>query len=298
MEWRGIRGTILENVPMKRYTSMRVGGPARYMIYPQDEKDLLAVLKKLKEKGVTYRFFGNGTNIIVNDTGLKEALIRITKIHYVRHEKARNGAYVEVCGGASLKGLVKDCSKRGLSGFEKLYWIPGTVGGAIKMNAGSFGSSISDTIEKMRLIDENGYVKSVEKETMAFRYRTSALKSSECVLSAGFFLKNRDTKEIMADMEYVYAERKKRHPMEFPSSGSIFKSVDGEPAWKFIEKAGLKGLRIGDACVSEKHTNFIVNLGSAKAGDIKKLIDKIKKEVFEKMGVSLKEEVELWGFNE
>jgi UDP-N-acetylmuramate dehydrogenase len=297
MEWKGIRGAVLKDVPMRRYTSMKVGGPVKYLVYPLNEGDLINVLRLLKERGIKYRFVGNGTNIIVNDKGINEALIRITRIKYMRHKKTKNGTLAETSGGTSLKGFIKDIAHRGLSGLEKLFWIPGTIGGALKMNAGSFGSSITDVLENIRIVDADGKITSIAKKDMAFGYRASPIKVSECVLGAQFHLKDRDKREIYEDMEYVYAERKKRHPMEFPSSGSIFKGVEGKPAWKFIEKTGLKGFRYGDACVSEKHANFIVNLGSATAKDIKMLIDKIKKEVYEKEGVLLKEEVELWGFN-
>lgn len=293
----GIQGTVLKNVPMKRYTSMKVGGPVQYLVYPLDEGDLLHVLKVLKEDGIKYRFVGNGTNIIVNDKGLNEAVIRITKIRHMKYRKTKDGSSVEVSGGTSLKRFIKDHAQRGFSGLERLFWIPGTIGGAIKMNAGSFGSSITDVLENIRVLDARGDITTFAKKDMSFGHRTSPIKASECVLSAQFYLKERDKKEITEEMKYVYGERKRRHPMELPSSGSIFKGVNGEPSWKFIEKAGLKGFRIGDACISEKHANFIVNLGAATAKDIKMLIEKIKKEVFEKEGVSLKEEVELWGFN-
>ena len=181
--------------------------------------------------------------------------------------------------------------------MEKLYWIPGTVGGGIKMNAGSFGQSISDTLEEINIIDKNGSLTRIGKDQFRFGYRVSPVNPTDCVVSARFVLKNRNKKEILQDMDYVYNERKKRHPMEYPSAGSIFKSVNNEPAWKFIEQAGLKGYSIGGACVSEKHANFIINLGWAKAQDIQDLIEKVKKEVYEKLGVALAEEVELWGFN-
>jgi UDP-N-acetylmuramate dehydrogenase len=298
MEWRGIRGTILNDVPMKRYTSMKVGGPVKYLAYPEDEADLMVLLSMLWEKGVTHRFLGNGTNIIVHDRGLNEAIIRITRIRGARYKKVKNGAQAEVSGGMSLKWFIKENGQRGLSGLEKLFWIPGTIGGAVKMNAGSFGSSIGDTLETIRIVDGKGEVTSRGRQDMAFDYRTSPVQSTQCVLSATFSLTDRDKGEIKKDMDYVYEERKKRHPMELPSSGSVFKAVEGEPAWHFIEKAGLRGMRVGDACVSEKHSNFIVNLGYAKAQDIKELIEKIKKEVFEKLGIPLQEEVELWGFEQ
>ena len=297
MEWKGIRGTILENVPMKRYTSMRVGGPVRYLLYPLDEGDLRNVLKYLTHRNIPYRFLGNGTNVIVNDSGLDEALIRITRMKSKGYKKTKNGATADVSGGVSLKQFIKDNARHGLSGLENLYWIPGTVGGALKRNAGSFGTSVSDPLLTIRVLNAHGQIVTMTRQEASFGYRASPVKPGECVVNASFSLKSRNKKEIAKDMEYVYGERKKRHPMEFPSAGSVFKGVKGEPAWKFIEKAGFKGLKVGGACVSEKHANFIVNLGSATANDIRKLIDTIKRGVFEKTGVSLEEEVELWGFN-
>jgi UDP-N-acetylmuramate dehydrogenase len=297
VEWKGIKGTVLKDVLMQRYTSMKVGGPVSYLVYPRDEEDLLRVLGIAKEAGVRFRFVGNGTNIIVHDKGLKEAVIRTTRMKRVSYSKVDDGALAEVSGGTSLKGFIVNNVRRGLSGLEKLYWIPGTVGGGIKMNAGSFRSWISDTLESVRSVDKEGKITAFQKDEMGFGYRTSRVESSECVLTARFRLRNRNKDDIQKDMDYVFEERKKRHPMDFPSAGSVFKGVDGEPAWKFIEKAGLKGTSIGGAMVSDKHANFIINTGGARAEDVKLLIERIKKEVFEKMGVTLEEEVELWGFH-
>jgi UDP-N-acetylmuramate dehydrogenase len=297
VEWKGIRGTVLKDVLMQRYTSMKVGGPVSYLVYPRDEEDLLRVLGIAKEAGIKYRFVGNGTNIIVHDKGLKEAVIRTTRMKRMSYSKVDDDALAEVSGGTSLKGFIVDNVRHGLSGLEKLYWIPGTVGGGIKMNAGSFGSWISDTLENVRLVNKEGKITAFQKDEMGFGYRTSRVESSECVLTARFRFRNRNKDDIQKDMDYVFDERKKRHPMDFPSAGSVFKGVDGEPAWKFIEKAGLKGLSIGGAMVSDKHANFIINTGRARAEDVKLLIERIKKEVFEKMGVTLEEEVELWGFH-
>jgi len=297
VEWAGIRGSILKDVSMKRYTSMRVGGPVSYLIYPCDEEDLVTILQVAWEEGVKYRFLGNGTNIIVHDRGLREVVIRTTRMQRMSYKKKNNGAIAQVSGGASLKGFIVNSARHGLSGLERLYWIPGTIGGGIKMNAGSFGSRISDLLESVRIVDKKGKIVSYLKSEMRFGYRESRIGPSECVLAAWFCLQNRDKNEIWKDMEYVYGERKKRHPMDFPSAGSVFKSVEGKPAWKFIEKAGLKGTSVGGAMVSDKHANFIVNAGGATAQDVKFLIDKIKKEVFEQSGITLEEEVEFWGFN-
>ena len=287
----------MKDVPMKRYTSMRVGGPARLLLYPADRADLQAMVARLNDSGIPYRFLGNGTNIIVSDDGIREALIRITKMSRLHFTKTRDGAIAEVGGGFSLKRFIGECARRGLGGLEKLYWIPGSVGGAIRMNAGSFGQSISETLTGIVVLNNRGEI--IDKETGPgdFGYRASIVKRSECVISGRFLLKNTDKDELKRDMDYVYQERKLRHPMEYPSAGSVFKGVGGQSAWWFVEKAGLRGYRIGDACVSDKHTNFIVNMGHAKARDIAALIKKIQAEVLAKLGVVLEEEVELWGFN-
>ncbi|MCX7965695.1 MAG: UDP-N-acetylmuramate dehydrogenase [Syntrophorhabdaceae bacterium] len=298
MDWTGIRGEVFHNVSMRRYTSMKVGGHARFMVYPADEEDLAHIVRRLETHGISYRFLGNGTNVIVNDGLIDEAIIRITKINMLRKKKVNDTWAVKVSGGITLNRLIKYCAEMGLSGLERLYWIPGTVGGGIKMNCGSFSSTISDCLEYVEILRNNHGLLRIEKKDLSFGYRQSSIGRTECVLFAQFALQRKDREEILKEMEYVSMERKKRHPMEYPSSGSIFKSVGNEPAWKFIEKAGLKGLRIGGACISEKHGNFIVNLGDAKAKDIKALIEKVKKEVFELFGVNLVEEVELWGFEE
>lgn len=297
MEWKGLRGTVLRDISMKRYTSMKVGGRAAYLVYPADEDDLRRTLRSFQTEGMKYRVFGNGTNVIVDDRGINEALVRITRMKHTRYVKTGCGVSAQVSGGMSLRAFIRDCAEKGLSGLEKLYGIPGTVGGGIKMNAGSFGRHISDTLEECTVSDARGSLMTIAKNDMHFGYRTSCLKTTECVVSARFALTIKDRQEIQDDMNYVYGERKKRHPMDYPSAGSIFKSVAGVPAWKYIEEAGLKGFSIGGAAISDKHANFIINLGFASARDIYDLACRVKKEVFEKLGVVLTEEVEFWGFN-
>ncbi len=282
---------------MRRYTSMRVGGPAKWLLYPADRTDILAMVRHLNDSGIPYRFLGNGTNIIVSDEGVKAALIRITKMTRLAFEKTRDGAIAEVGGGYPLARFIRECAKRGLGGLERLYWIPGSVGGAIKMNAGSFDQSISDTVIGMDVLTARGEIIEKAVKFEDFGYRVSPVGRQECVIAGRFRLRTADAEDLEQQMEYVYRERKERHPMEYPSAGSVFKAAKGRSAWWFVEKAGLRGYRIGDACVSEKHTNFIVNMGRARAADIAALIGKIKEEVFSKLGVTLEEEVELWGFN-
>ena len=297
MEWKGIRGRVLEYVPMKRYTSMRVGGSVHWLIYPADTADAVAVINALRQKALPFRFLGKGTNVIVRDEGLDEVLVRMTDVRQVRFSKTGDGAFVEAGAGVPLKSLIKETAARGLSGIEKLFGIPGTVGGAVRMNAGSFGVSLSDPLWSVTFVDKRGKPGSRDRKGLDFGYRRSPFERADCILGAIFRLKNRQSDEIRRDMDRVWDERCRRHPMELPSAGSVFKNRNGNPAWKYIEEAGLKGLRIGGAAVSEKHANFIVNHGGATARDVYMLIQKIKQEVREKTGVMLEEEVELWGFD-
>ena len=156
MEWKGIRGQVLNNVLMKRYTSMKVGGPARYMVYPADQADLSKMVGITQQKGIPCRLLGNGTNVIVGDKGLDEAIIRLTRTRHMHFEKLLQELLSNVSGGTSLTRLIRECSARGLSGMSKLYGIPGTVAGAIKMNAGSFGVWISDHVRSVTYMERDG----------------------------------------------------------------------------------------------------------------------------------------------
>jgi UDP-N-acetylmuramate dehydrogenase len=297
MGQQGIRGRVVRNALMKRYTSMKVGGAVPYLFYPEDEEDVITGMRWLRDRGVSYRFLGNGTNVIVSDAGMDVGLMRVTRMRHLRFTRTEGGALVKASAGLPLKTLIKECAARGLSGMEMLFGIPGTVGGAIKMNAGSFAVSVSDSLQSVRLADRNGAIRSLGKREMEFGYRSSSVGRGQCVLEAAFRLTDADPGRIKADMEFVWRQRREKHPMEMASAGSIFKNRNGAPSWKYIDKAGLRGFRIGNACVSEKHANFIVNMGNATASDVKRLIDTVKQGVRDATGVVLEEEVELWGFD-
>lgn len=282
---------------MKRYTSMRVGGHVAYLLYPEDEEDVTTAMKWLRDQDVSFRFLGNGTNVVVADQGMPIGVIRITRIKHLRFIGTTGGALVEAAAGLPLKTLIRECCERGLSGLEKLYGIPGTVGGAIKMNAGSFAVSVSDRLKSVRLANRNGTICDLEKKEMEFGYRSSFVGAGQCVLAATFEMTDADPVHILADMDHVWRERLEKHPMDLPSAGSVFKNRNGISAWKHIDQANLRGLKVGGACVCEKHPNFIVNTGNATATDVKELIEAVKKGVREATGVALEEEVEMWGFN-
>jgi UDP-N-acetylmuramate dehydrogenase len=298
MELQGIRGRVLRNVSMKRYTSMRVGGAVPYLFYPEDEADLRLAVAWLNEAGQPYRFLGNGTNVIVADRGFPGGLIRVSRIKHLRFGMTETGALVTAGGGLPLKSLIRSCAARGLTGLEKLFGIPGTVGGALKMNAGSFGVAISDCLSSLRCMDERGEVQRRQKGEMRFGYRSSSILDRECVIEATFELKHAKAEQVQAEMDHVWRERLKKHPMERPSAGSVFKHVNGGPCWSYIDRAGLRGATVGAACVSDKHPNFIVNMGGATAADVLRLIETVKQRVAEATGVALEEEVELWGFDD
>lgn len=297
MEQGAIKGQIVRDVSMKRYTSMKVGGHVPYLLYPESNEEVAKAIKWLRDRDMTFRILGNGTNVIVADEGMAIGVIRITRMRHLRFIEAGKGTLVEASGGLPLGTLISECCKRGLSGLEKLYGIPGTVGGAIKMNAGSFASSVSDCLRSVKLANRNGDIYDFEKKDMEFGYRTSSVNAGQCVLSAVFEMKGEDPAHIKAEMDRVWRERLEKHPIDMPSAGSVFKNRNGSAAWRYIDQAGLRGLRIGGACVSEKHSNFIVNMGNATASDVKALIDAVKKGVREATGVALEEEVEMWGFD-
>ena len=298
MEPQGITGRVLRNVSMKRYTPMKVGGTVPYLFYPEDEAGLRAAIAWLAEAGLPFRFLGNGTNVIVADRGFAAGLIRVSRMRHLRFSMTETGALVTAGAGLPLKSVIRSCAARGLTGLEKLFGIPGSVGGALKMNAGSFGAAISDCLISLRYMDERGEVQKRRKDEMRFGYRSSPIRDRHCVIEATFELTHAEPSRIQADMDYVWHERLRKHPMERPSAGSVFKNGNGGPCWSYIDRAGLRGATVGAACVSDKHPNFIVNMGGASAADVKRLIETVKKRVAEATGVTLEEEVELWGFDD
>jgi len=297
MEPRGIRGRVVTGAPMKRYTSMRVGGPAPYLFYPEDAAGVAEAIGWLARKKLPFRFLGKGTNVIVADRGIDMGIIRTTGMGHLRFRTTVGGALCDAGAGLPLKRLIAAAAARGLSGLEKLYGIPGTVGGAIKMNAGSFGAAVSDCLVSVVCVDEKGKVRTMQAGEITFGYRRSSIRETECIVGATFRLASGDRAAIEAEMDDLWRQRLEKHPMDLPSAGSVFKNKSGAPAWTYIDRAGLRGFTAGRACVSAKHPNFIVNLGGATASDVLRLIETVKKGVRETTGIELEEEVELWGFD-
>jgi UDP-N-acetylmuramate dehydrogenase len=286
-------GKILLSEPLKKYTSLRIGGPADYFFEPMDKEDGVNIISYLQKQDVSFVAIGRGSNLLVSDNGFRGAVVNM--------EGALKSIYIEGSNviaeaGASLTRFVDFCIQRNYKGVEMLAGIPGTIGGAVIMNAGAYGGEISNYMIDAEII-RDGTIVVLKKEEIAFSYRYASLQTDDVVLSASFRLPNGNREELMKIRNDFILQRNRKHPVELPNCGSVFKNPPGSPAAKFIEDAGLKGVIIGNAQISEKHANFIVNLGEASASDVIDLIARARKAVCEKFGVTLEPEVKLLGFS-
>ena len=278
---------IRENEPLSIHSTMRVGGNARLAAFPRDAEELRSLVSLAKAHGIRHIIVGNASNILFDDKGFDGLVIFTTAMRSVEW----NGDTVTAACGASLTGLSAAATKKGLSGLEFAFGIPGTIGGAVYMNAGAYGSEISAVLtESTYLGSEEFLTRSAEEHR--FGYRTSIYRSTnDIILSATFRLTPDDPAEIAARAEQNMTSRRSKQPLEYPNAGSVFKRPEGAFPGALIEKAGLKGLRIGGAEISEKHANFIVNRGGATASDVLKLVDTARREVYQKFGISLETEI-------
>lgn len=276
---------ILENEPMSKHTSFEIGGPAEIMVVPDSADSLSKIMPLLKDVPVTV--IGNGSNLLVNDNGIKGVVIKLFgTMNYIRTE----GETIIAGAGALLSKIGSVAKKENLAGFEFASGIPGTIGGAVFMNAGAYGGEMKDVVVSSKYIDTDGNIGEITEHN--FGYRTSVYKENEkFVTEVKIKLKKGNPDEISAKMLDFAKRRSDKQPLEFPSAGSVFKRPEGYFAGQLIEQAGLKGYTIGGACVSEKHSGFIINKGGATCKDVLDLIDHIKKEVFNMSGVMLEQEV-------
>jgi UDP-N-acetylmuramate dehydrogenase len=285
------RGYIAINEPMSKYTSMRVGGPADYYVEPADKQDLVEIVKYFQKNGYPYLMLGRGSNMIISDEGVRCAAINLeTSLSNVWKE----GDLVIAEAGAHWSKFVDFCIQQELAGVEMLAGIPASVGGAVVMNAGAHGGETSDHLVEVEVF-RAGRIQKISKEEAGFAYRHSGF-DKDIVLSASFRLPNGDKKELVRRRREFILKRNTTQPLTLPNSGSMFKNPPGMYAAKLIEQAGLKGKRVGNAQISEKHANFIVNLGDAKALDVVTLVDLARRTVYQNTGVLLELEVKLVGF--
>jgi UDP-N-acetylmuramate dehydrogenase len=286
------KGNISISEPLSRFTTFRIGGPADYYLEPKDREDLLKLIRYLKEIKYPYIIIGNGSNILISDEGIRGAAINL-EAGFTKIEVNKNRVYAEA--GIRLSKLVDVCIEHSLVGIENLAGIPGTLGGAILMNAGAYGGEISDFIKLVEVIDDVE-IKSLKKEECGFAYRRSNLEG-KIILSAEFELPYGDKAKAKERRKELLLKRNQSQPVELPNAGSIFKNPPGDYAARLIEQAGLKGLTIGGAKVSEKHANFIVNFNNASANDVVELMKIIQEKVYKKFGIMLEPEIKMLGFD-
>lgn len=270
---------VIKNEKIKNITTYKLEGNVKKIIIPENVEELKEVIKNEKK----YKIIGKGSNLIISSS-YDGALIKLNKLDNIKIDKNK----VTVGAGYNLPKLSIILAKKNLKGLEFLSGVPGTIGGAIYMNAGAYGKEIKDIVESVKILDQNGKIKKLKKEQLNFSYRSSIFKEKSYIcLEANLILEYGNEEDIIEEIKEKMKKRKETQPLEYPSAGSVFKNPKDTSAGRLIEKIGLKGLKIGGAEVSKKHANFIINKGNATAEDVEKLIEIIKKKVKEKENVEL-----------
>lgn len=278
-------GKVLINEKISNYTTYKVGGKVRAIVYPKGENELIELVKLLKEKHIKYFTLGNGSNVLFSDKMYDGIIIKLDNFNKI----SINDNIIEVGAGYPLVKLSNDAMRSSLVGLEFASGIPGTLGGAVFMNAGAYGEDMSKIVESVRVLTSDFKIKTLTNQQMKFSYRTSLLQNhlDYVCISATLKLKPGNKDEIEKIMSERRAQRRATQPLSLPSAGSVFRNPEGMYAGKLIEDMGLKGFTQGKAMVSPKHANFIVNMGNAKASDIKKIIDYIKQKALTKYNLRL-----------
>ncbi len=282
--------------PMSKHTSLSLGGPAEVMAFPEDAGALAALMKTAREAGVPVFIFGNGTNLLARDGGIEGLVINLSKLNWISIEgREKETALVRTGAGTPLPKLASFCAEEGLSGLEFASGIPGTVGGAVYMNAGAYGYEIKDVLYKIQLVNENGEISGMTSGEAEKKYRHGGIPENSAVTEAWFKLTPGAAEEIKARAAEYISKRKASQPLSAKSAGSTFKNPPGKKAWQLIEGAGLKGLSVGGAAVSDRHANFLINTGNATAKDFIALMELVKAKVKDKTGIELEPEVKIVG---
>ncbi len=279
--------------PMKKHTTFKIGGNADIFCEPENVDELCGLIDFFKTKGIEYTVMGNGSNMLVSDKGIRGAVIKIGER---MSDIAVEGECIIAQSGALLSKIASIAKKNSLTGFEELAGIPGSLGGAVYMNAGAYGGETAAVVEEVSFIDSSGEIKTAKTEELDFGYRHSAFTNgSDIILSAKIHLKKGNTAEIEDKMKDYSKRRSDKQPLNYPSAGSVFKRPQGYFAGKLIEDCGLKGKTIGGAQISEKHAGFIINRSDATAEDVLELIEYAQNEVMKKFGVKIEPEIRLTG---
>lgn len=286
------RGVLRHDEPMSRHTTWRVGGPARVWYQPADLEDLAAFLSGLPE-GEEIVWVGLGSNLLVRDGGIPGVVI--APFSGLNRMELREGGRVRVEAGVSCARLARFCGRNDLAGGEFLAGIPGTLGGALAMNAGAFGGETWERVQAVETIDRHGCIRQREAGEFAVGYRTVQGAAGEWFVAAHMQFDQGEAAAAQADVRQLLARRNETQPTRQPSCGSVFRNPPGDHAARLIEACGLKGYCIGAACVSDKHANFIINAGNATAAEIERLIGHVQRRVAEQSGVELQTEVRIIG---
>ncbi len=295
-----IRGEIKWNEPLKRYTSMQVGGPAEALVFPADLADLQALVIFAKEQRVPYTVLGLGSNVLVRDGGIRGIVLRLNKTfnHMEILEETEDKLRLEAEAGYPVPRLVELGKEKGLLGVEPLYGIPGSVGGAVMMNAGTREGTVQGILESIQVVNPEGGLQNFAVSRLKFEYRHLKLPVRGIVVSARFCFMKGPREEVQSKIAAFQERRRQTQPLEFPSLGSVFKNPEKAYAAQWIEELGLKGVRVGGARISEKHANFIVNERGATARDVLALIGLIRDKVREEREFKLELEAKVIGEDE
>jgi UDP-N-acetylmuramate dehydrogenase len=296
-----IKGNVIKNEILAPYTSIQIGGPADILIFPEDVRDIQTILKN---KGSQPLFtLGEGTNLLVSDQGirgvvisLKDSFKEIKRPLFFRKKTGKRRAAIKVGAGVKMSYLAKFAARYSLTGIEHLVGIPGSLGGAIIMNAGAEGTEIGQVLRSVTRVTPDGDIQTLKRKELSFEYRKTIFPDSEgIIIEAELELEEGDRPEIQNAMDQQLSHRAQRQPLTVPNSGSVFKNPEGDTAGRLIESLGLKGLTVGNAGISIKHANFIINKGGATASEVTRLIEHVQKEVTDRTGIELQTEIVIAG---
>lgn len=279
-----------ENEPLAAHCTFKIGGPARLFVQPVDRAQLCRAVALCKAQGVRYYLLGNGSNILFADEGYNGAVLAISSM---QDAVEVHGTQLTAGAGVRLSALCKTALEHGLTGLEFAYGIPGTVGGAVYMNAGAYGGELKDVLESVTFLDDNLQLRTLPAADLAMGYRTSIFEQNPgwCILSVTVVLHRGDGAAVLAKMQELLGKRKEKQPLEWPSAGSTFKRPVGAFAGKLIEDCGLRGFTVGGAQISEKHCGFVINRGGATCADVVELTEQVKQIVKQKTGFVLEREI-------
>lgn len=284
---------VLFDEPMSQHTTFRIGGPADVFVMPENYEQIREVLRLCKEEKLPFFVLGNGSNLLVSDSGYRGVIIQMDRN---MEEICLDGEEIHACAGALLSSVAVAARNASLTGFEFAGGIPGTIGGAAVMNAGAYGGELKDVLKEVTVMTREGEILTISADKLEMGYRTSIIKTAGyLVLEAVISLKKGDEEKIRAVMKELSERRTEKQPLDYPSAGSTFKRPEGYFAGKLIMDSGLRGYRAGGAQVSEKHCGFVINAGGATAEDVRSLMDHVIRVVREKYGVTLEPEVKFLG---